>query len=801
METTFEEKIVESVIEGKTLAVESGINDLPKIFVQKYENQEMFEAFFTYKCDSAATANECEEKRAKAAVENLQVNIANWISNSDDTDFRFKHRFFFDTEANRFSIILFSSVKGETKESATDLANTLAYQLRDILRLHYMHKFLPVMDANGLKSCVSRKEMTVRKEIVIGEQHLPVNGSWMLNYSRYASEVNGTGHMDDLIGIFMNRMEPCVLDILYEKVVPTRAEREKLEALERVVKTTNFTTMPVGLIQPNGSRKNQPELDEDGKKYVLSLLDTACRGKLMRARYFLNMDQNTPGAGPMCFVKDFIGSVSYTTETIEAEHADTFQQEPIISEIGENGSHRIRVKLQNIVTSQQFVRLFKLPVPAENGIPGMKVERLRTLKIPETLLSGRANALLLSKCFTGKGEKELHLRTEELLRHLYVCGMTGTGKTTLLRRLCFSMADRKQGFTLIDPHGDLSRDVFVYTQSLGMGEYSAANPSGVVYLDFENDNLPFCINLLANDGTEKQKMQVVEEVVGMIYRMIDPSEMAGPIFEKYFRLALRTLVEAMRPMSDFNRIIMDEDYRCWVLSKVPRGDSSDADLRSTLTHEFDEGDKLRNDGPIWPYITSKMDRFCDNPTLKRLLGSERDNLNFDDLLANGNIILVRLPIGIVPETIAYTIGTIVNMRINLAAKERIRIPTARRSPYFLVIDEFQNFVSASANFSHSKREERDLTSILSEARKYGLGLILANQYISQLDRGAREAIFGNVGGKIAFRVGIEDAKYLAATFSRGMQIGDFVDLPNFHGYASLLMNNMYIDPITVKTIR
>lgn len=294
-------------------------------------------------------------------------------------------------------------------------------------------------------------------------------------------------------------------------------------------------------------------------------------------------------------------------------------------------------------------------------------------------------------------------------------------------------------------------------------------------------------------------MDIVEQVVGMIYRMFDIKEYGGPMFEKYFRLIVRTLLEGNEPLIHFNKIAIDKKFRNSVLTRI--GESRGYDVYKDLDQQFDDADEYKSEGSgMWHYITSKMVRFCDNDILKSFVTNDKINLDFKQLMDQKAIVIVRMAAGVVPETITNIIGMIINMRLNIAAKERVRIPLAKRNPYFLVIDEFQNFVSANANFSHNNAEERDLTSILSEARKYGLGLILANQYISQLDRGAREAVFGNVGGKIAFRVGVEDAKYLAATFSRGIQIGDFVDLPNFHGYASLLMNNMYIDPITVKTI-
>jgi type IV secretory pathway TraG/TraD family ATPase VirD4 len=195
-----------------------------------------------------------------------------------------------------------------------------------------------------------------------------------------------------------------------------------------------------------------------------------------------------------------------------------------------------------------------------------------------------------------------------------------------------------------------------------------------------------------------------------------------------------------------------------------------------------------------------MVRFCDNEILKGFVSNSKINLDFGKLMNKKAIVIVRLASGIVPQTISNIIGTIINMRLNMAAKERLRVPATQRHPYFLIIDEFQNFVSTSSNFSYSQTTERDLTSILSEARKYGLGLVIANQYISQLDRGAREAIFGNVGSKIAFRVGSEDGGFLAQTFRRGMGQGDFADLPNYYGYASMLMNNVYVDPFTIKTI-
>ncbi|MEW6202787.1 MAG: DUF87 domain-containing protein [bacterium] len=791
-----EEKVTEL---NEFSQVESGANALPHIFTRQLEEKESFVSEFYYVCEKAAFVRDGETKKALDAIESFQLNIANWIANISSEKLRFSQKFCFDPVENKMNILFTTSVRGDKEDSVKENALGLAYELRDLIRLNAYHRFLPVTEPDSSRFDTVSSNAVTLSEIKIGHRTIPVNSTIEMRFSEYPSTVEGSSSMSDFIRVFLDKTFPGFVEIVFEKVIPTQHERKEFEALVKLLKITSFNQFGFGLIQPIPSAANHIDINDEIRSHLIDLARSVAAGRAIRVRYFMGLHGNDLGASPMCFIKNYIGTAKYMLSQVSGNEGQ--QTSSLLTEVSGVAKSKCTklMNLHDVITAQQLTRLFKVPLPGQEGVAGMEAERLHILKAPAKLLNGRSEGLLLARCFSNNGEQELRIQTDELLRHLYVCGMTGTGKTTLLRRLCFSLADASEGFTLIDPHGDLARDVFVYTQSLRMPEYRSCYKAGVAYLDFEDKHFKYGIDLFKNDGSDLQKSQIIEEIVSMIFRTIKPSEMAGPMFEKYFRVVLRTLVEGGISLCHFNKVVMNRDFRNRVLTQIKekKGD----DLYEELRHELEQGDAFRGDNPLWPYITCKMVRFCDSEILQRLLdGGCQELLDFKELMNNRAIIIVRLPVGVIPETIAYIIGMIINMRINLAAKERIRVTSGKRTPYFLVIDEFQNFVSTTANFSYSEGKERDLTSILSEARKYGLGLVIANQYISQLDRGAREAIFGNVGSKIAFRVGIEDANYLARTFTRTITSCDFTDLPNFHGYASMLLNNMYADPFTIKTL-
>lgn len=379
----------------------------------------------------------------------------------------------------------------------------------------------------------------------------------------------------------------------------------------------------------------------------------------------------------------------------------------------------------------------------------------------------------------GAEEKPIHFAVNDRMRHCYVIGQTGTGKTGFLKNMIIQDMKNGEGVAYIDPHGT------------DIEEILAAIPPGrekdVIYFDPAYTSRPMGLNMLEYDRARPEmKTFVVDEVYGIFRKLYaDVPEAFGPMFEQYYRNAVQLVVEDPDSGSTFveiPRIFADRDFRNLKLSKCKN--PIIVQFWRKIAEAAGGDPSLEN---VAPYITSKFDVFLTNDIMRPVVSQEKSAFDFRKIMDERKIFLANLSKGRLGDRNTSLLGLILVSKFLQAAFSRV--DTKGDLPiFYLYIDEFQNFATPSTG------------TILSEARKYKLALIIAHQFIAQLDEKIRDAVIGNAGTKISFRVGSTDAEFLSKQYQPIFQQQDLENLPNRHAVTSLLVGGVPARPFSMQTI-
>lgn len=417
-------------------------------------------------------------------------------------------------------------------------------------------------------------------------------------------------------------------------------------------------------------------------------------------------------------------------------------------------------------------------------------------------------------------ETKVYMTKEDRLRHFYVIGQTGTGKTTLLKNMIVQDIQNGEGVCMIDPHGADIQDILA---SIPKERYE-----DLVYFDPSYTLRPMALNMLEYDQRfPEQKTFVVNEMLSIFNKLFDMKTAGGPMFEQYFRNAVLLTIEDQESgntLLDVSRVLANKEFREMKLSRC---------ANPIVTQFWREvADKAGGEAAlanIVPYITSKFDNFLANDIMRPIIAQEKSSFNFREIMDNKKILLVNLAKGRLGDINANLIGLILVGKILMAALSRVDVlyrsaevavvPTASGTnadiaisrgvntagakttsaserptsgiglpPFYLYIDEFQNITTDS------------IATILSEARKYKLSLHMAHQFINQLEDDIKDAVFGNVGSLAIFRVGSEDAEFLAKQLEPVFTEHDIVNLDNRNAYLKLLVQGRPVKPFNIETL-
>ena len=356
-------------------------------------------------------------------------------------------------------------------------------------------------------------------------------------------------------------------------------------------------------------------------------------------------------------------------------------------------------------------------------------------------------------------------------RHIYLLGQTGTGKSGALELLTLSDIYYDQGFAVIDPHGDYAQHVLSFIPERRIDDVVYFNPADTAH--------PIGFNPL--EVTDPAlKSHISSELVGVMKRMFDSW---GPRLEYILRYTLLALLDYPdSTMLDITRMLTDRRFREKVISHV-----EDPVVKTFWVTEFAAwNDKFATEA-VAP-VLNKVGAFTANPMIRNIIGQPKSNFNLRKIMDDGKILVVNLSRGLVGEDNAAILGAMMVTKIQLAAMSRADLPEERRRPFYLYVDEFQNFATDS------------FAVILSEARKYALNLTVANQYISQMSQPVRDAVFGNVGTIVCFRISPDDSPFLEKYFAPQFEAADLIQLHNRNFVATMTINGEKASAFSAKTL-
>ena len=358
-------------------------------------------------------------------------------------------------------------------------------------------------------------------------------------------------------------------------------------------------------------------------------------------------------------------------------------------------------------------------------------------------------------------------------RHVYIIGQTGSGKSGLLTLFALSDIYHNQGYCIIDPHGDLAMDNLKFIPESRIKDVVYFNPADTQY--------PMAFNPLEVYDPAR-KPNISSEVIGVLKRMFGDSW--GPRLEHILRYTLLALLD--RPQTtllDISRMLTDKDFRKETLSYC-----KDVTVLQFWKQEFGSwGDKQVTES-VAP-VLNKVGAFTANPIIRNIIGQPKSSFDIRKIMDEGKILVVNLSKGLIGEDNAAILGAFLVTKVQLAAMSRSDIANVEdRRPFYLYVDEFQNFATDS------------FAVILSEARKYGLNLTVANQYTSQMTEAVRDAVFGNVGTTISFRVSADDAPILSKQFEPVFEAQDLLNLNNRHFVVSMIINGEKTPAFSATTL-
>jgi hypothetical protein len=363
---------------------------------------------------------------------------------------------------------------------------------------------------------------------------------------------------------------------------------------------------------------------------------------------------------------------------------------------------------------------------------------------------------------------------EDRRRHVYIIGKTGTGKSELLKEMIKQDVKDGYGVCVIDPHGDLVDDVIKYIPP--------SRAEDVIYFDPSDTERPMGLNLL-EAHTEEQRHFITTAIINLMYKLYDPQRtgIIGPRFEHAVRNGMLTVMyEPGATFVEVMRILQDSKYVQEILPKV-----DDPIIRRYWTDQIAQTSDFHK-SEVLDYIVSKFGRFVTNKTMRNIIGQSNSAFDFRKVMDEGKILLINLSKGKLGEENSSFLGLVLIPKILVAAMSRQEIPEPKRRDFYLYVDEFQNFATP------------DFATILSEARKYHLNLTVANQFIGQMEEEVKNAVFGNVGTLIGFRVGVTDASYLQREFQPVFSESDLINIERFHAYMKTTVDNEPVPPFSIN---
>ncbi len=427
-----------------------------------------------------------------------------------------------------------------------------------------------------------------------------------------------------------------------------------------------------------------------------------------------------------------------------------------------------------ILNVEELASMFHLPT-FSTEVP--KINWLKSKEAPPPANLPNKGTLIGESFFRGE-RKQVYISEDDRRLHVYAIGQTGTGKSTLMTNMAIEDIRQGNGVAIVDPHGDLIEKI--------LGLIPEKRFEDVIIFDPSDRWRPLGLNMLEYDFNRPEDKTFIANEMQGIFNKLFLVETMGPMFEQYMKNALLLLMEdssEQATLMEVARIFTDPEFRERKLSKAS----------NPVVIDFWRKEAVKAGGEaalsnMTPYITSKFNNFTANDYMRPIIGQPKSAFNFRQVMDEGKILLVNLSKGKIGDINANLLGMVIVGKILMSALSRADVAKEKRRDFNLYIDEFQNFTTDS------------ISTILSEARKYGLNLTVAHQFIAQLNEKIKDSIFGNVGSLISFRVGPQDAEFLAKQFSPAFNENDLINIDNFNAYAKILINGQTSKPFNIRTV-
>ena len=427
-----------------------------------------------------------------------------------------------------------------------------------------------------------------------------------------------------------------------------------------------------------------------------------------------------------------------------------------------------------LLNAEELSSLFHFP---NRILDTPNINWLGSKKLAPPVILPTEGVLLGMSPFRGDN-RPIYYDYADRMRHMYMIGKSGSGKTALFENMVLQDIRNGHGVCYMDPNGDAIEWILRHIPK--------ERAEDVIVFDPSDTARPMALNLLEYDPNfPEQKTMVINEVLSIFDKLYDLKATGGPMFEQYMRNSMLLVMddpESGSSLMEIPKVLADEEYRKFKLSK-----STNQTVIDFWTKEAEKAGGEAALANMVPYITSKLTQFTSNDIMRPIIAQQKSAFNFREVMDNNKILLVNLPKGLLGEMNAKLLGMVISGKIQIAAFSRQNQPEEQRIPFFLYVDEFQNFTS------------KTFATILSEARKYRLSLNITHQFISQLDDETRDAVFGNVGTMLTWIIGASDAEVLKKEFD-GLDVDDFVNTEKFNFYIRLLINGQSSRPFNAVSL-
>lgn len=690
----------------------------------------------------------------------------------------------------RIETHLFIRVHGESPECNNEQIMARYLALMPLLSACFPYmEFEPVTNKTALSRSLppfrAWNAVSIQRNVEVIQLSAMMERPWVSGFGQFKGKTEGipssvihscpfVPSKDDgtrLLNLLMLQLDPCKIVF---RLKPGRIDQISLDRMANVVKTCEITL--------SGNRDNQVTLN----RQVTMLRDITLHqtGHLADACMDLGVFIFSPRPIDPSLA-DVVGRT--ITEGRNGEGGDVYRGGFMVKAVDiKKASDSSFFPEDTPFSISEAAAAFRLPVPPLDGQSGLPVKRFRSVmaRLPHRKDLPVDSLELFDNEHQGLIQPVV-MAVEDRMRHMFIIGQTGTGKSSLIQNMVLQDIRSGKGLAVIDPHGDLVDDIL-----LRMPE---SRKKDVIVFDMLDRHRPLGFNLLAWDTLDERDL-IIDSLYQTIDWLFDMQKTGGPIFDKYFRGMLRLLMmdrhnsEFTPTLLEFSQCFINESFRSWL--KKFTNDPVTLDFIQEI--EKAEGDaKLCN---ITPYITSKLSRFISDKTLKMIVGQEKTSFDFNDVMNEGKLLFIKLGKGRFGSTVSTLLANQLVTRFKLAAMKRGDISPEKRRDFYLYVDEAHNL------------PPENFTELLSEARKYRMGLVLATQYTAQLgdkfsSNSLLSGVIGNVGTIVSFRLGHEDAINIGQVFRPFFSTRDICELPNYYGYVRTQLNNLAISPFSFKTTR